>query len=83
MPKKYPPLSYAETVAILITLGFVVKATKGSHEQWEAVVDGIRRKVTLQRGGEFDQNDIRSHIAQSGVTRERFYGATPRTAKKI
>jgi len=83
MPKKYPPLSYAETVAILTALGFSVKATKGSHEQWEGVIDSARHKVTLQKNAEYDERDIRSHIAQAGVSRESYYGATPRTAKKI
>jgi predicted RNA binding protein YcfA (HicA-like mRNA interferase family) len=82
-PKKYPPLSYRETVAILKALGFSLKATRGSHEQWEGVRDGIARKVTLKRGVDFDERDIRSHIAQAGVDREAYYGATKRTAEKI
>jgi predicted RNA binding protein YcfA (HicA-like mRNA interferase family) len=83
MPRKYPPLSYRETVAILTALGFLHKDTRGSHEQWEGTTGGIPRKVTLKVGIDYDDLDIRSHIKQAGVTREAYYGATDRTAKKI
>jgi len=83
MPKRYPPLSYRDTVTILEAFDFILKATKGSHEQWEGNTRGKHRKVTLQKGAEYDERDIRSHILQAGVSREEYYGASPRTAKKI
>lgn len=83
MPKQYPPLSYRETIAILEALGFSVKATKGSHEQWEGTITGVARKVTLVKGEDFDERDIRSHIKQAGVNRKAYYNATTRTSKKI
>lgn len=83
MPKRFPSLSYRETADILKALGFSVKTQKGSHEQWEGLIDGVRRKVTLKVGIDYDERDIRSHIKQAGVSREEYYGATERTAKKI
>jgi len=83
MPKKYPQLSYNESVCILKALGFTLKTTRGSHEQWIGIVGGVARKVTLQKFTTYDDRDIRSHIAQSGVNRKIYYRATKRTAKKI
>jgi predicted RNA binding protein YcfA (HicA-like mRNA interferase family) len=83
MPKKFPPLTYRETAAILAALGFAVTNTEGSHEQWEGMTGGARRKVTLKKNAEYDFRDITSHIAQAGVSRKAYYGATKSTAKKI
>lgn len=83
MPSRYPSLSYTESANILKALGFIVKAQKGSHEHWEGIIAGIRRKVTLKINIDYDERDIRSHIKQAGVSREQYYGATERTAKKV
>ena len=69
MPKRYPCLSYSESKQILTALGFLVKAQKGSHEHWEATINGVKRKVTLRVNIDYDERDIRSHIAQAGVPR--------------
>jgi predicted RNA binding protein YcfA (HicA-like mRNA interferase family) len=83
MPDKYPPLTYSDTVAILKALGFSYKNQEGSHEHWIRQTPGRKFKVTLQKNQTYGARDIRSHISQSGVTREEYYGACDRTAKKI
>lgn len=84
MPKKYPPLTPAEVIKILKKRGFELKSTEGSHAQYEGVVDGITRKVTVDEGEkEFDDFLIKSMIRQSGLTRNEFYCTTKVTALKI
>lgn len=85
MPRKYPPLERREIVQILTALGFQPLPLKGtSHEQFEATIDGKKRKVTVVRNcNTFDERDIKSFVTQAGVIREDFYGATKGTAKKI
>lgn len=83
--KKYPPLTPSEVTAILSTLGFVFKNKEGSHSQYERCADGKRLRAvvsvdTAER--EFDDFLIKSMIGQSKFTRDQFYGATKRTAKR-
>ena len=60
------------------------KDTVGSHAQYEGVVAGKKRKVTVDMGEEvFDVFLLKSMIAQSGLSREEFYCSTKATAKKI
>lgn len=84
MPKKYPPLTYQEVVAILKSRGFKLEDQEGSHEQYEGVVNGQKRKVTVDKN-DSPYNDfiLKSMISQSGLSREEFYTATKATAKKI
>ena len=80
MPKRYPPLSYSEIKKILKALGFVWDRTKGSHEQWKE----NDNTVTLDSAVDEPGNDLMmSIVKQSGRSREDFYCATKRTAKKI
>lgn len=54
MPK--PPVLDVEDVRrALVAHGFVHKRTRGSHEQWEGYVGGLRRVVTV------DANDAPFH----------------------
>ncbi len=84
MPKKYPPLTYNEVLKIIKVLGFKFKDQKGSHEHYEADINGVRRKITLDKN-DSPYNDfiIKSMIRQSGFSRKEFYGATKNTFKKI
>jgi len=83
-PRKYPPLTFREVARILEKSGFVLKRVEGSHHHYEGYVKGSRRVVTLVKNiSEFDPFLLKSMIAQSGLTREEFYGATKRTARKI
>jgi predicted RNA binding protein YcfA (HicA-like mRNA interferase family) len=71
--------------AILTRLGFTHVRTDGSHELWEhPEIRARRRAVTVDASmSEFGEDLLKSMIAQSGLTREEFYGATRRTAKRI
>jgi predicted RNA binding protein YcfA (HicA-like mRNA interferase family) len=83
--RKYPPLTPDEVVAILKGLGFIRQRTAGSHEQYECARNERypRSVVTVDTAyPEFDDDLIKSMIRQSNRTREVFYGATKRTARK-
>lgn len=84
MPKKYPPLTAAEVVSILGTLGFIYSKSKGGHDFYTAAHSGRNWKVTVDpKASPFNDFLLKSMIKQAGVTREQFYLATQRTAKKI
>ena len=83
--RKYPPLTPAEVVAILTKLRFKKVREEGSHAHFEHPADGNhpRSVVTVDMGyGEFDDALIKSMIRQSNRTREEFYGATKRSARR-
>jgi predicted RNA binding protein YcfA (HicA-like mRNA interferase family) len=84
MPKKYPPLTAAEVVAILKSLGFIYSHSGGGHDFYKKTHSGKAHTVTVDaKYSPFDDFLLKSMIAQSGYTREQFYGATKNTAKKI
>lgn len=84
MPKKYPNLTYQEVLAILKVRGFEFKDQQGSHEQYEAVINNKKRKVTVDKNDSpYDDFILRSMVEQSGLTRVEFYTATKTTAKKL
>jgi predicted RNA binding protein YcfA (HicA-like mRNA interferase family) len=79
-----PPLTPAEVVAILLSLGFIFKNQEGSHRHYEYGADGVypRSIVTVDMAcKEFDDYLMKSMIRQSKRSREIFYGATKRSAK--
>lgn len=83
--RRYPPLTPSEVVAILTALQFLKKRTDGSHAQYECLKtdDHPRSVVTVDLAcKEFDDDLVKSMIRQSNRTREEFYGATKRSAKK-
>jgi len=83
MPK-YPPLKLREILAILRSLGFEEKSSVGSHHKYTRRVKGRQREVTVDHSiDDFDTFLLKSMISQSGFSREEFYCATKRTAKKI
>jgi predicted RNA binding protein YcfA (HicA-like mRNA interferase family) len=84
--RKYPPLTPSEVVSIVTALGFIFDRQCGSHANYELAGSESkqRRVVTIDlHVREFDEDLIKSMIRQSGRSREEFYGATKRTAKRI
>lgn len=84
--RKYPPLDRAEVLSILAALGFAFKRQRGSHAHYERPSNPghERAVVTVDVAiSEFDEWLIKKMISQSKFSREQFYGATPKTAKKI
>jgi len=82
--KKYPILKLKEVLTILLEYGFSEIRSEGSHHHYIAIINNQKRVVTVDHGKtEFDAFLIKSMIAQSGLSREEFYGATKKTAKKI
>jgi predicted RNA binding protein YcfA (HicA-like mRNA interferase family) len=67
-------------------MGFTFKRKEGSHEQWYRPADARRKAaiVTLDRAySEIgDPRLIQSMVRQSGFTKDEFYGATKKTARK-
>jgi predicted RNA binding protein YcfA (HicA-like mRNA interferase family) len=84
MPKRYPPLSRREVLAILKALGFELDRTAGSHENYVAFTKEKNRVVTVATNkSDFPGHHVKTFIRQSGFSREDFYGAIKSTAKKI
>ena len=84
MPKRYPPLSPAEAIKVLEARGFVFVRTAGSHRRYQGHVRGQARSVTVDTHyQQLDVKLLKRVIAQSGLTREEFYGSTRDTAHKI
>lgn len=80
-----PPLTPVEVIAILLSLGFVFKSQEGSHRHFEYSADALYKRsiVTVDMAcKEFDDYLMKSMIRQSNRTREQFYGATKRSARK-
>jgi|SRR5208283_3751929 len=83
--RRFPLLTPDEVVAVLRARGFDKKRQDGSHAQWERAADGrrLRSIVTVDVSkAEFREELMKSMIRQSNLTREEFYSATKRTAKK-
>ncbi|HID87585.1 MAG TPA: addiction module toxin, HicA family [Anaerolineae bacterium] len=84
MPKKYPPLTPDEVVAILLARGFVLHRTRGSHAHYRGIIKGVKCLVTVDMHyKEFDVGRIKDMMQQANLSREEFYGSTKKTAKKI
>jgi|ERR1035441_1216266 predicted RNA binding protein YcfA (HicA-like mRNA interferase family) len=82
---RFPPLTPGEVEAILRARGFEKKRQEGSHAQWARAADGrrLRSIVTVDVSrAEFREDLMKSMIRQSNPTREEFYSATKRTARK-
>jgi predicted RNA binding protein YcfA (HicA-like mRNA interferase family) len=80
-----PPLTFFEVREIVVALGFTWKRKVGSHSQYEKPANGNRKRAVVTIDEAIDQFDdflIKSMIGQSGYSREQFYGATRKTAKK-
>lgn len=84
MPRAYPPLTPREVIAILRARDFALDHTRGGHEYYRGFIRGRTRLVTVSTHyRQFSARLIKRMIAQSGMTREEFYGSTRRTARKI
>jgi predicted RNA binding protein YcfA (HicA-like mRNA interferase family) len=84
MPKKYPPLTDREIVAILLSLGFIYSHSNGGHDFYKASHSGKAHTVTVDpKNSPFAGFLLKSMIAQSGYDYKYFYAATKKTAKKI
>ena len=84
--RRYPRLTPSEVIAILLALQFRFDRQDGSHRQYElpAAGNSPRRLVTVDMSeSSFGEYLMKSMIRQSGFDREKFYGATDKTAKKI
>lgn len=84
--RRYPPLTPSEVVAVVTSLGFTFKRQAGSHAHYERPASGEKTRAVVaidMSVSEFWEEAIKSMIRQSQHTREEFYGATKRTAKKI
>jgi len=79
LPKQFPTLTPDEVVAILASNGFVRTAFRGSHAQFEKGSFKVTVDMAVK---DFNAYRIKSMIAQSGLSREQFYGATKSTARK-
>jgi predicted RNA binding protein YcfA (HicA-like mRNA interferase family) len=83
--RKYLPLTPAEVIANLEALGFKLKHTVGDHRQYERLADAARKRsiVTVDIGiKEFGEFLLASMIRQSNFSRDEFYGATKKTARR-
>ncbi|MGO4885024.1 MAG: type II toxin-antitoxin system HicA family toxin [Bryobacteraceae bacterium] len=83
--RRYPPLTPSEVIAILASLGFSKVRQDGSHAHYEheATSEHPRSIVTVDMAyPEFGDDLIKSMIRQPNRSRDVFYGATKRTARK-
>ena len=72
----FRPLKCRDVQRALETLNFKPTHQTGSHSRWEAIVDGVKRKVTLDcHRGEVRALDVKSIISQAGVTKAQFFNA--------
>jgi predicted RNA binding protein YcfA (HicA-like mRNA interferase family) len=84
--RSYPPLTPGEVKAILQNLGFTHARTESSHAHFKRTAnDKLKGAIVTVDEGYREIGDpklIQNMIRQSGFSREEFYGATKRTAKK-
>ena len=86
MPRGLPPLTPGEIVLILLARAFSFsRSTASSHDIYTGTWNHQKRIVVVDMGITIynDADMIKLVIRQSGMSREEFYGATPKTAKKI
>ena len=84
--RRFPPLTPAEVVAIVLALGFSFKKQTGSHAHYERPAEKPRPRavVTVDMSVRtFSVDLMQSMVRQSKSSRGEFYGATERTRKKI
>lgn len=81
MPKKYPSLKPNEVIRCLKALGFVYIKCQGDHYYYEKGDRIVQVDIGEKQG--FASPGMQIIINNSGYSREIFYGATKKTAKKI
>jgi predicted RNA binding protein YcfA (HicA-like mRNA interferase family) len=77
MSAHYPPLPYADVIAVLRSLGFNRRPSKGgSHEQWVREDSRGFCKVTVDRPkAPFSGDLVRWMARQAGMSKREFYTA--------
>lgn len=78
MSGRFPLLDRAQVEAILQKAGFSPDRQKGSHVQWVAYINGVKRTVTVDDLGgrkkeKYGQNLLGKMIEQSGLSKKKFY----------
>lgn len=81
MPKTYPSLKPREIIQCLEALGFVHTKDKGDHKFFEKGVHVVQVDMGEKQG--FASPGMQIIMANSGYSREIFYRATKKTARKI
>jgi len=81
LPSQYPSLKPKEICNCLLALGFVYTKYRGDHQYYEKG-DSVVQVDTGEKTG-FGTPGMKIIICNSGYSREIFYRATKRTAKKI
>ena len=81
MPKKYPSLKPNEVVQCLKALSFIYTKSQGDHNYYEKGGKIVQVDMGEKQG--FATPGMQIIISNSGYSREVFYRATKRTAKKI
>ena len=84
MPSRtYLLLTPDELKRVLKALGLAHKRTTGDHEQWEGLVNGLRRVSTVQLvRGTYTTDRMKRLIGNLGLTREAFYAADEKISKR-
>ncbi len=68
-------MKFRDFIAVLVDHGFTEVRTKGDHHQYEGVVSGRRRLVTIaysRAGDDIMRNNLASMIRQSGLPKKLF-----------
>ncbi len=81
MPKKYPSLKPIEVIQCLKALGFQHTKDDGDHKYFEK--GGAIVQVDMGEKQGFATPGMQIIIRNSGLSRDIFYRATKKTAKKI
>ena len=81
MPKQYPSLKPNEVIQCLETLGFIYIKSKGDHRYYEKGYRLVQVDMGEKQG--FATPGMQIIINNSKYSREIFYRATKKTAKKI
>lgn len=81
MPKKYPPLKPNEIIQVLKALGFIYTKSDGDHNFYQKGHRIVQVDMGETEG--FRTPGMQIIINNSEYSREIFYRATKRTAKKI
>lgn len=84
MPRKWPSLEHREVKEILRNIGFTYAHSSGGHDFYKGIHKGKSCTVTVDgHVAPFNTSLIKFMANQANCTREEFYGACERTAKKI
>lgn len=84
MPRGWPPLELREIKAILNALGLSYAHSKGGHDFYKGTRNEKPCTVTVDpKCAPFSATLLKYMCDQARCTREEFYGATDKTAKKI